>query len=222
MTLHVSLHVVICTSAFFSNCEQSLWQPCEEFRLSSSAESLCVPKIDYSCVLSFQVYLHIKRELLLSKFRAQSYWACTYFQPPKKKSLKTQRIFPVWTRTAVQCVPNGGEICLQNGEYVEGRGPAIVSGKATLPPCREVQFNFLCLLLAALFYLIYFHFSYLPSNFFLEVLTALWVVFFFFLPTPRFYFHLLIYTAVTQIAAFAFQGSSVISKAMGDPVICIH
>lgn len=47
-------------------------------------------------------------------------------------------------------------------------------------------------------------------------------LYYFFLAMPRFYFHLLIYTAVTQIPAFAFQGSCVISKAMGDPVNYVH
>lgn len=97
---------------------------------------------------------------------------------------------------------------MHNGEYVgASRGPDIVSGKATISPCREVQFSFLCLFQAALFYPLYFHFSYLPTNFLLKVLTALWVLVVFFLPTSHFYFQLLIYTAVTQIAAFAFQGS---------------
>lgn len=103
--------------AFFSNCEEPLLQSCEEFRHSSSTDPLCVPKIDYSSVLC--AYLHIKTVLILSKFRPQSLCSCTYFQPPWKRSLKTQVIFSLWTRAMVQYICNGGTICLHSGEYVE-------------------------------------------------------------------------------------------------------
>lgn len=103
---------------------QQLWgtslavlQSCEEFRHSSSTDPLCVPKIDYSSVLC--AYLHIKTVLILSKFRPQSLCSCTYFQPPWKRSLKTQVIFSLWTRAMVQYICNGGTICLHSGEYVE-------------------------------------------------------------------------------------------------------
>lgn len=132
--------------------------------------TLCVPKLDCPKFSSLPTYresvapfkIHVSKQLDRHLFLAIM-----------KKSLKTQGIFPVWIRTVFHVsLMEEQSICTIENMLKENRGPAIVSGKATLSPCREVQFNFLWLLQAALFYPLYFHFSYLPTNFFLEVLTA--------------------------------------------------